>query len=87
MRKVLVVSFLLIFIGAGLGWSAEPIKIGVIDPLSGPIAYDGQSVVNGAKLAAEEINKKGGSSGAGHWNWLSKTGKGYQRCLWQRPKS
>jgi branched-chain amino acid transport system substrate-binding protein len=39
---------------------AAPIKIGLIYPLSGPMAYDGQSVVSGAKLAAEEINAKGG---------------------------
>lgn len=47
-----------------LSWTslglAEPIKIGMIYPLSGVIAYDGQSVVSGAKLAAEEINSKGG---------------------------
>jgi len=61
MRKVLgIFVFLFIFVGAGYVWAAEPIKIGVIYPLSGPIAYDGQSVVNGAKLAAEEINKKSG---------------------------
>jgi len=64
MKKVWVVSAsLLIFLWVGLGWAAEPIKIGLIYPLSGPIAYDGQSVVNGAKLAAEEINKKGGLLG------------------------
>ena len=64
MRKVLgIFVFLFIFVGAGYVWAAEPIKIGVIYPLSGPIAYDGQSVVNGAKLAAEEINKKGGLLG------------------------
>jgi branched-chain amino acid transport system substrate-binding protein len=42
------------------GSAAEPVKIGLIYPLSGVMAYDGQSVVCGAKLAAEEINKKGG---------------------------
>jgi len=64
MKKVRIVSAcLLILLWAGLGWAAEPIRIGVIYPLSGPIAYDGQSVVNGAKLAAEEINKKGGVLG------------------------
>jgi len=39
--------------------SAEQVKIGMIYPLSGVIAYDGQSVVSGAKLATEEINSKG----------------------------
>jgi branched-chain amino acid transport system substrate-binding protein len=62
MSKVLAVSICLgvILFGAGWGYTADPIKIGVIEPLSGPIAYDGQSIANGAKLAAEEINKKGG---------------------------
>lgn len=37
-----------------------PIRLGVIQPLSGPAAYDGQSVVEGATLAAEAINASGG---------------------------
>ena len=62
MKKVGVVVLVSLFmvVGAGMVWAAEPIKLGLIYPLSGPIAYDGGSVVNGAKLAAEEINKKGG---------------------------
>ncbi len=40
--------------------SAESIKIGMIYPLSGVMAYDGESVVAGAKLAVENINSKGG---------------------------
>jgi ABC-type branched-subunit amino acid transport system substrate-binding protein len=52
MKKVLVVLIsVLILSWAGLGFAAEPIKLGLVYPLSGPIAYDGQSVVNGAKLA------------------------------------
>ena len=77
MKKVLVVSAsLLICMGVGLGWAAEPIKIGLIDPLSGPIAYDGQSVVNGAKLAAEEINKKGGLLGGRPIELIIEDGQG-----------
>jgi len=61
MKRVLVISTFFFFLAwIGLGRAAESIKIGLIYPLSGPIAYDGQSVVNGAKLATEEINKKGG---------------------------
>lgn len=40
-----------------------PIKIGIVDPLSGGAAYEGQSGVNGAMLAVEEINAKGGVLG------------------------
>jgi branched-chain amino acid transport system substrate-binding protein len=43
---------------------ADPIKIGVVQPLSGSVAYNGTSFVNGAKLAVEEINKKGGVLGS-----------------------
>jgi branched-chain amino acid transport system substrate-binding protein len=43
-----------------LALAAEPIKIGLIQPATGPAAYDGQSVINGAKLAAEELNAAGG---------------------------
>jgi branched-chain amino acid transport system substrate-binding protein len=64
MKKVLVVLIsVLILSWAGLGFAAEPIKLGLVYPLSGPIAYDGQSVVNGAKLATKEINDKGGLLG------------------------
>ena len=77
MKKVWVVStFLLFLTWIGLGQAAEPIKIGVIDPLSGPIAYDGQSVVNGAKLAAEEINKKGGLLGGRPLELVIEDGQG-----------
>ncbi len=42
---------------------ADSIKLGVIQPLTGSVAYNGTSFVNGAKLAAEEINAKGGVLG------------------------
>lgn len=59
MRKVFFILLgVLILSWTTLGL-AEPIRIGLIYPLSGVIAYDGQSVVSGAQLAAEEINSKG----------------------------
>ena len=36
------------------------IRIGLIQPVTGPTAYDGQSVIDGARLAASEINAAGG---------------------------
>lgn len=60
----------------GTSWAAEPIKIGLIYPLSGPIAYDGQSVTNGAKLAAEEINNKGGLLGGRKIELIIEDGQG-----------
>jgi branched-chain amino acid transport system substrate-binding protein len=40
------------------------IKIGVNQPLTGPVAASGNFVVNGARIAADEINAKGGVLGA-----------------------
>ena len=42
--------------------SAQTIKIGVIEPLTGPFAASGNYVTNGAKIAADEINAKGDHS-------------------------
>ena len=41
----------------------DTIKIGVIQPLTGSVAYNGTSDVNGSKLAVEERNAKGGVLG------------------------
>ncbi len=49
--------------GGGGGKSGDPIKIGLVQPLSGSSAYDGKNVTNGFLLAAEEINKNGGLLG------------------------
>jgi branched-chain amino acid transport system substrate-binding protein len=40
-----------------------PIKIGLIQPTSGPAAYNGKNTVDGAKLAEAEINAAGGVLG------------------------
>ena len=57
-----VVSF---FFGPLLpaGWSAEPVKIGVGLPLTGPLAFLGTEFLKGSQLAAEEVNKAGGILG------------------------
>jgi branched-chain amino acid transport system substrate-binding protein len=41
----------------------KPLKIGVLSPLSGPIAAYGQDQVNGVNMAVEEINAAGGLLG------------------------
>src|SRR5919201_6658873 len=43
--------------------SAQDIKVGVIQPLTGAFAASGNYVANGAKIAADEINAKGGVLG------------------------
>ena len=46
-----------------LASSAEPLKIGVLAPLTGPGAETGRYKIQGAKLATEEVNKAGGVLG------------------------
>ncbi len=43
---------------------AEPIKIGVVGPITGPVAQYGDMQMNGAKMAVERINAQGGVNGA-----------------------
>jgi branched-chain amino acid transport system substrate-binding protein len=60
-KAVSLVALTSAFLG-GLA-EAETIKIGVNEPLTGAFAASGTYVVNGAKIAAEEINAKGGILG------------------------
>lgn len=52
------------FLAAAGFASAETIKIGVNQPLTGPFAASGTYIVNGAKLAVKEINANGGVLGS-----------------------
>lgn len=47
---------------AGAAW-ADVVKIGVLAPVSGAQAADGQEMVNGAQLAVDELNAAGGVAG------------------------
>ena len=38
----------------------EPILIGSLHPITGPVAYDGQSIANGFQLAIDQKNEAGG---------------------------
>src|SRR6516164_6383217 len=50
-----------LFVGAA--WAQDAVKIGVTQPLTGAFAADGNYVAQGAKLAADAINKAGGVDG------------------------
>ena len=70
MRKDWTVVFVLmffgaLFIGTSGAWAQLPssVKMGVAMPLTGPLASPGSEVKEGADLAAELINKKGGIRG------------------------
>jgi branched-chain amino acid transport system substrate-binding protein len=41
----------------------ETIKIGAVYPMTGPVAYDGQTLLQGARVAIGEINAAGGIKG------------------------
>ena len=45
---------------AGLGWTAEPIKVGAPLCLTGPYAGDGLGYFRGIEMAIDELNKGGG---------------------------
>lgn len=65
---VLFISVALLAAGCGGAQNTQadnkgPIKIGFFAPVTGPAAFDGESVLNAAKLAVENINKDGGING------------------------
>ncbi len=63
MKRQMVMSALLATLTGGTGIAQETIKIGVIQPLTGSVAYNGTADVAGTKLAVEERNAKGGVLG------------------------
>src|SRR5579872_5853797 len=66
MRKLAVLMAATVVLAGGAISDAiaqETIKIGVNEPLTGAFAASGNYVTNGAKIAADEINAKGGVLG------------------------
>ena len=60
-HRVVLAGFMVVL--TCLACSAEPLKIGVVASLTGPAAEVGRYAIQGAKLAAEEVNKTGGVLG------------------------
>ena len=56
-------ALLLACVGAALAQPAKPLRIGLVGPFTGPSADFGIPMLNGAKLAVEEINAAGGYLG------------------------
>jgi branched-chain amino acid transport system substrate-binding protein len=50
-------------LGSQAAMAADTVKVGLIQPLTGSVAYNGIADVNGAKLAVAERNAKGGVLG------------------------
>jgi branched-chain amino acid transport system substrate-binding protein len=61
--KSLSIGILGLSLVAAGAQAQETIKIGLIQPLTGSVAYNGTTDVNGSKLALDEINAKGGVLG------------------------
>lgn len=62
-RTLLASSVLAVLLSTASFAAADVVKIGVLAPVSGPAAADGQEKVNGAQLAVDELNAKGGVKG------------------------
>ncbi|MEP7329683.1 MAG: ABC transporter substrate-binding protein [Betaproteobacteria bacterium] len=49
--------------GVAVAVAQEPVRIGVVQPLTGPVAYDGNIYVNTVKMLVDAMNAKGGVLG------------------------
>ncbi len=54
---------ILIFLSTGFTFAAEPVKVGVVYPLTGPIAAAGSYQKAGVEIGADRINSEGGIIG------------------------
>jgi len=61
--KMLILGAVVAFCGAPAIAAEGSIKIGAVYPLTGPVAYDGQTLLQGARVAVGEINAAGGIKG------------------------
>ena len=65
LRNVLfgVAGAVTLMAGMGTAFAADPIKVGLLEDVSGDLALFGKPKLNGSLLAVEEINAKGGIMG------------------------
>ncbi|RMF91247.1 MAG: ABC transporter substrate-binding protein [Nitrospinota bacterium] len=54
---------LLFFTGKALPAQEAPIPVGILEPFTGPAGWVGPNIMEGAKVALEEINQAGGPLG------------------------
>jgi len=65
-RRLFIVLAVLVFCGVialtsyGIGWCADPIRLGFAGPLSGELSSYGIPSLRGVELALEEVNTIGG---------------------------
>lgn len=63
LRAVLALFAAAVVPMAGAQGQSEPIRLGVMLPLTGPAALAGTSILEGIRFAADEANAKGGANG------------------------
>ena len=63
LSRTVIFLFALGLVMGGSALGAETIKIGMVQPLTGPVSFGGNTLLNGARLAVEEINAAGGVLG------------------------
>lgn len=62
-RATMAASALALVVGMGTAAFADVVKIGLLAPLTGPAAADGQEFQRGAQMAIDEANAAGGVGG------------------------
>ena len=72
--------------GLDVARAQAPVRIGVIEPLSGPVAASGNYIRMGAEIARDWLNAKGGVPGA-RSTWSSRTTSRIPRRRQARPRS
>jgi len=60
---LIAAAVLALLAGPVTGRSEEPIRVGAVNPYSGPLAQFGDEVARGYELATEAVNAKGGIAG------------------------
>ena len=61
--RLLTTAFAIMLLSGSAAMAQEPIRIGAINPYSGPVALYGDEVARGYQLAIDEANAKGGVIG------------------------
>ena len=61
--RLLATAFAIMLLSGSAAMAQEPIRIGAINPYSGPVALYGDEVARGYQLAIDEANAKGGVIG------------------------
>jgi branched-chain amino acid transport system substrate-binding protein len=70
--SILLCALGIAFMAISHGFSADTVKIGVIYPMTGPVAVYGQHYFKGVEMARDQINAKGGIH-VGNKSYLIKT--------------